>query len=668
MVVAPGVVLTRESRTPPWRGTRAALLDAAALGLATVLLVGAAVLAPAWYLAAALVVVGCEGLLAWRPNLPSFLADLSQAGPFWRGGMRGASACLLVGAHGDLDTGLGPGLVWAGLTWLAIQLSGAAARAGLELTAYLRRSPVLTRNVDLSSLALPAPPPGAVTARGGLVTGLLDVPLVVGAGVAVDLGAGWALPVGAVGSLAGAAAVLGTIALAVLRLRRRDPRSRVPALVQQSLADLRPAVLLYFAGRPSTLYQVEMWLEVAERLPRRTVVVLRDRDSLLRLAPTSLPVVCVPSAAAFASLELPTARAVLMPANAAENIHVLRRRNLTSVFIGHGDSDKVYSANPFVRAYDEVWVAGPAGRDRFVEAQVDLPDGAVVEVGRPQVALTRPRSRTDSTFTVLYAPTWEGWGDVAFHTSVPHVGVAMIEALLARPGVRVLYRPHPLTGSRDAGTRTAHRRIVGLLTRAGARLSSDRPERSGTGRPGLARPGAGRAGSGPAGGTDPLAHSVATGRAGFDRAAHDAAEQARERAWWDAVPAGSHHVVDDGWPDVRSCFDEADLLVTDVSSVISDWLATDRPYAVLNASPDPGWQFAEQYPSVRGGRVVGPGLAELWPLVEELRGGGDPEAAARRTERTRLLGADPERSLDRFAAAVDRICARDCLVPTRKDG
>jgi hypothetical protein len=30
------------------------------------------------------------------------------------------------------------------------------------------------------------------------------------------------------------------------------------------------------------------------------------------------------------------------------------------VFIGHGDSDKQASFNPFSRVYDEVWVAGAA--------------------------------------------------------------------------------------------------------------------------------------------------------------------------------------------------------------------------------------------------------------------------------------------------------------------
>jgi hypothetical protein len=651
-MIGSGVVLTRETRTPPWRGARAAVVDAVAFGAATVLLVGAVVVAPSAYLATVGAVLACEAVLVQRPNLLSWVAELSHAGPFWRGSLRGATACLLVAGRGGLDTGLGDGFVWVTITWLVVQLTGAGARAGLELVSYLRRSPVLTRNVDLTPLGLPPPPPRVVTRRAAVLTGMLDVPVVVGTGVAVNLGVPWALPAGAVVSLLAAVTTLGVIGLAVLRLRRRNPRRLVPALVQRTLADLRPEVLLYFAGRPSTLYQAQMWLEAAEKLRRPTLVVLRDRESLLRLEETTLPVVCVPSAAALASLELPTARVVLMAANAAENIHMLRRRGLASVFIGHGDSDKAYSANPFVRTYDEVWVAGPAGRARFVDADVALPATRVVEVGRPQVALVRPRHRTDSTFTVLYAPTWEGWGDVAFHTSLPLVGPALVRALLARPGVRVVYRPHPLTGTRDGATRTAHERIVSLLGHAGARRS----------------PGRGIAGGAPPEfGADALQHSVEHSRPTFERATTDAARDAAEVAYWGGRPPGAHVVVE-GWPGLESCFGESDLLVADVSSVISDWLGTDRPYAVLNASDAPTWEFSDQYPSARGGRVIGRDLTGLQSLLDDLSAGLDPDAAARKVERERLLGPHPEDSMTRFADAVDRLCPRDDLVaPTRKD-
>jgi len=63
----------------------------------------------------------------------------------------------------------------------------------------------------------------------------------------------------------------------------------------------------------------------------------------------------------------------------------------------------------------------------------------------------------------VYAPTWEGWGDDPHHSSLRHVGVDLVERLLASEGVRVRYRPHPLTGRRDRVLRAAHQQIMRLV-------------------------------------------------------------------------------------------------------------------------------------------------------------------------------------------------------------
>ena len=56
---------------------------------------------------------------------------------------------------------------------------------------------------------------------------------------------------------------------------------------------------------------------------------------------------------------------------------------------------------------------------------------------------------------VWYAPTWEGDRPSIAYGSLASHGVAIIEALLADPSVRVIYRPHPRTGyaSADASRR-----------------------------------------------------------------------------------------------------------------------------------------------------------------------------------------------------------------------
>ena len=69
---------------------------------------------------------------------------------------------------------------------------------------------------------------------------------------------------------------------------------------------------------------------------------------------------------------------------------------------------------------------------------------------------------------MLYAPTWEGWGDEPYHSSLPFEGVELVRRLLATPGVRLLYRPHPLTGTRSGTVRRAHAQVLQLLREAGA--------------------------------------------------------------------------------------------------------------------------------------------------------------------------------------------------------
>src|SRR5262249_15877459 len=79
------------------------------------------------------------------------------------------------------------------------------------------------------------------------------------------------------------------------------------------------------------------------------------------LAPTTAPVICVPGGVHLMNLELSTVRVALYAANVGKNIHLLRVPTMKHVFIGHGDSDKLASVNPYSKVYDQVWPPGPAG-------------------------------------------------------------------------------------------------------------------------------------------------------------------------------------------------------------------------------------------------------------------------------------------------------------------
>lgn len=435
---------------------------------------------------------------------------------------------------------------------------------------------------------------------------------------------------------ASALAAYGALALmtglVALRIGRTGTAAVLTPVVREAIDAAAPRVALYLSGDPASVYQANMWLATLERSAPETIVVLRERALMGLLAPTRLPVVCVPDATTLMALGLPTVRAALFPANVGKNIHLLREPHVLSAFVGHGDSDKNASFNPFTRVYDEVWVAGPAGRERYRRAQVGIVDDDVREVGRPQAArLAALPARSGSAVpTLLYAPTWEGWNQEQDYSSVEHLGALLVEHLLASdPPVRIVYRPHPFTGRRRPEARAAHARIIAALRAA--------DERSGHPAPPLA----------------------ALAEEPEDALSREAAILARDTAWFAASPR-SHRVVtaDDG-VSMDACMAAADVLVTDISSVLSDWLATGRPFGLAVPSHLEPDELAHIAPTATGGTLLLPD-GTGWDEVRDLTLGTVPDVRApeRARLRTHLLGADPADAHTTFAAAVQDIVAR----------
>src|SRR5699024_3013673 len=86
-----------------------------------------------------------------------------------------------------------------------------------------------------------------------------------------------------------------------------------------------------------------------------------------------LPALFLPTGPDVEYFKVPTIKLALYPTNIAKNNHLIRVPGVFDVFIGHGDSDKAGSVNPLSKIYDEIWVAGPAGRDRYLHAGVVIP-------------------------------------------------------------------------------------------------------------------------------------------------------------------------------------------------------------------------------------------------------------------------------------------------------
>ena len=483
-----GVVLTRSERIPPRPTGRTAFAVAGLVALAHLgLLASAAFGRPVVF---AVLAVACTALepVAERvvPLLPWALTRTLLTLP-WRWAVTLAALLCLMVVRPLPDTVLAGTVLVAGVV---LALSAALVEGFADLVEHLRKSPVLTRNLPVPGLSLPAYPRWLLRLRARALTPSHLLLVVPPALAVAGLPRGLATTSLAVSVLLAVAVALAA-ARVVLATRRNNPRATVPPAVQAEVTRLAPDLVLYYGGGPDALYQVEMWLPVLEQSRHRTLVVLRDRESLRLMGETRLPVLCAPAGTVLMSFDLSTVRGALFVANAATNIHLLRKRGMTTAFIGHGDSDKQASSNPFVKVYDELWVAGPAGAERYEGPDTVAVTGRLVEVGRPQAGTSGPRNRSGEPATVLYAPTWEGWGDEPYHSSLPFEGVELVRRLLATPGLRLLYRPHPLTGTRSGTVRRAHGQILQLLREAGAPgadavpVPADRRgRRRGSGRPG----------------------------------------------------------------------------------------------------------------------------------------------------------------------------------------
>lgn len=526
------------------------------------------------------------------------------------------------------------------------------------LTAMVRKSrslPFAARNIDMSSLKISDAPPPWLENRAGEKVLHTDVPLV--AGLLVSSFTLTNTP-GYIGAAITFALALGY--LAVLSVWA-GPHHQVPGpgkamkwLNHWLREGYRPTVALSFSGTKDATYQVNMWLETLERMEgERPLVILREMHSMPDLARTSVPVLVVPSAVDLMNMDFSTVRVALYPAHVGKNLHLLRVPTMKHAFIGHGDSDKVASINPFGKAYDELWTAGKAGRDRWALADVAVRDEDIVEVGRPQLdaIATGPTGREIPT--VLYAPTWENWTDEPGTTSVIVQGEIIVKALLqAEPPVRVVYKPHPFTGTRSAKARAADLRIRGLIDAAN--------QASGAVPTAELGPPPGQVDTDAAGlkWTDAAASRDAVTAPELVAAERDAARQ-WTRDFWAAQPPHRHLVVTGSQPNVYDCFNEADALVSDISSVVSDFIASGKPYAVVDSAGVGEKAFKAANTAVRAAYIIDPAAEGLDELLAAVRDADSDPLKADRTElKTYLLGPDEPSAQERFNAASRDLARR----------
>ena len=264
--------------------------------------------------------------------------------------------------------------------------------------------------------------------------------------------------------------------------------------------------------------------------------------------------------------------------NAARNTHFVERREITHVWLNHGDSEKSACFNPVHAIYDLIFAAGQAGIDRYERHGVKIPREKFRIVGRPQVERIAPARGPISTIaepTVLYAPTWQGpFADSRVY-SLP-IGREIVTQALSR-GARVIFRVHPFN-YRYAVARE-------LIDEIGALLDADR------------------------------------------------ASTGRTHLWGPA--AQSEMSIED-------CFNASDVMVSDVSAVVSDYLHSGKPLAMVSMGRTPE-QLVVDAPAARAAYVLREDLSNLGQVFDDLLG-ADPLALVRQQTRIYYLGDFPTES------------------------
>jgi hypothetical protein len=273
--------------------------------------------------------------------------------------------------------------------------------------------------------------------------------------------------------------------------------------------------------------------------------------------------------------------------NAKSNSRFMAIRRVKHVWLGHGDSDKPASVFARHADYDLLVVSGTAAIERYATGGVHIPREKFVVLGRPQVHEIEAASRKISEVERPVVLYAPTWQGKRkiVNFSSLRRGPAIVQALIDA-GADVIFRPHPLS--------KRHPRLEQFVRSTDQVLEAD------TNNP--ATPG--------------------------------------QHAWGE--------LPNDTWT-LNECMNRSDALVSDVSSVVSDWLQSGKPYAMVSMRL-PEDAFRERFPVSRGAYILLRDLAGAEAVLADMLG-DDSMAAQREALRVSVLGGYAGReSAEAFAA------------------
>ena len=376
--------------------------------------------------------------------------------------------------------------------------------------------------------------------------------------------------------------LLAVVPVAVLAVDGRGKivlARRLRRLVPRAVAVYAPEFVVYTSFPDEATHQVTMWLPYIQRAGRRFIIVTRtDVPAAALAAQTDVPVVEARAISDLDALVVPSLKAAFYVNASSGNGALVRFQHLTHIFLGHGDSDKPTSYNPTHAMYDQIFVAGPAATRRYAAHGVRIPVDKFTIVGRPQLEDVKP-----STTPIA---------------EVPQPTVLYAPTWRGQVEETMLY-------SLPSGER-----IVSALLARGTTV--------------IFRP-------------HPFSYEFPDDVAVIRRITllleADRRRTGRGHMWGPAAEK-ERSILD--------CINHSDAMVSDVSSVVSDYLFSGKPFAMVAVPAEPQ-AFVEEFPVAGASYVIRGDLADLDVQLEEMLG-ADPLAGRRAAVRADYLGDFPAES------------------------
>jgi CDP-Glycerol:Poly(glycerophosphate) glycerophosphotransferase len=391
--------------------------------------------------------------------------------------------------------------------------------------------------------------------------------------------------------------VVGTMSVVIMTayaVRALTISRRSAISIRKALQQYQPEFAVYYAARNGARYQLGMWLPYFERLNRRFIVITCHPVTVPEITEvTSAPVVVPKLRSAHGRLwhlVVDSLKVAFYVQNHQANADMLRFDRLTHIWLNHGDSDKAANYSGRHAAFDKVFVSGQQGVERYAAHGVRIRPEQFSIVGRPQIERIVTRDE----------PLPPGAPRTVLYAPTWHGG-----------------KPNTNYSSLFLGPKIVDallERGVTVIFRPHPHTYRD-PQQTG------------------------IAHDI------HRRLSADRKATGRQHVFG--------HAAEVDW-DIPECFNHSDALITDVSSVASDFLASGKPLAMV-AIQQKGPAFRQAIPMARVAYIVERDLSTLPQALDELLG-TDSLAEARRAYRSYCIGdaLGPEAPLP-FVREVNRI-------------